>query len=394
MKRFLSLAVLCAVLLTLWLPRAAQAESSPVIRVLLRRLFFTDRADLTLLGAYSAEWDGAEAAFQDGAKAVVQIRQGQLYLSSGGVTFRAGSRITFRRHQAASAENGMRIGTGSNLYPGDLTLTISGGALQPVLAVPLEEYLPGVVPYEMNDSFPLEALKAQAICARTYALSHRSPESAWDVTDTTNDQVFRGVNASNTNAARAVRETAGLVAMYQGKLAVCYYGASNGGQTELPKNVWSGRDAPGCYAMTDDPYDLENPESPVKRVRLYRDGTGMPAAFASLLWESMRAEIAGLGFDALDPANFRVDAITAVSLGGRRHASPSRLVTKLNLTLSWSGRMEILPMTPLPGDGEADIWLFGTPAPTEPGVSPTPSMSAFLPAPGRPRSPWTSSPAR
>ena len=57
----------------------------------------------------------------------------------------------------------------------------------------VEDYLLGVVPYEMSNSFPLEALKAQAVCARTYALSHVQGDPYYDLEDTTNDQVFRGV---------------------------------------------------------------------------------------------------------------------------------------------------------------------------------------------------------
>ena len=97
----------------------------------------------------------------------------------------------------------------------------------------VEDYLLGVVPYEMSNSFPLEALKAQAVCARTYALSHVRGDPYYDLEDTTNDQVFRGVNLTYGNAIQAVRDTAGVVGTYKGELASCYYSASNGGQTEL-----------------------------------------------------------------------------------------------------------------------------------------------------------------
>ena len=133
----------------------------------------------------------------------------------------------------------------------------------------VEDYLLGVVPYEMSDSFPLEALKAQAVCARTYALSHVDSSREYDVVDTTNDQVFRPVLSVNSRTAQAVTETAGLVVTSGGTLASCYYSASNGGQTELPSHVWSQNDASSCYAMVDDPYDLENPESVRKKAVLH-----------------------------------------------------------------------------------------------------------------------------
>lgn len=97
------------------------------------------------------------------------------------------------------------------------------------------------------------------MCARTYALSHVNGNDEYDLVDNTNDQVFRGIYFGNTNVIKAVQETAGVVGAYQGKLATCYYSASNGGQTELPENVWSVRGKLGYYSQVSDPYDLENP---------------------------------------------------------------------------------------------------------------------------------------
>ncbi len=79
-----------------------------------------------------------------------------------------------------------------------------------MLTIPLEEYLMGVVPYEMNDDFPLESLKAQAIAARTYTLRNLKPQqaSAAMMIDTTmNDRVYYGLNKDKTNAIKAVQET-------------------------------------------------------------------------------------------------------------------------------------------------------------------------------------------
>ena len=124
----------------------------------------------------------------------------------------------------------------------------------------------------MSEYFPLEALKVQAICARTYALNKLGANADYDVVDTTNDQVFKGVNHNYVNAKRAVQETAGIVGTYKGKLAICYYSASNGGQTELVGNVWSGRGDWDYYQVVDDPYDVENPESVVRTARIAKNG--------------------------------------------------------------------------------------------------------------------------
>ena len=245
MKRLLRAVclVLCWTLLMAGMPgRASAEEAAPMVRVLLRRLQLTDRADLTLAGAYTVRVGGEDLmALPENAQVTVQIRSGALYLFYDGMSMRLGKSAEFRRNQSGSAMPGLRFEKNGNLYPGSLMLTVENGTLVPILSLSVEDYLLGVVPYEMSDSFPLEALKAQAVCARTYALSHLNASRAYDVVDTTNDQVFKGVDSSTKNAARAVQETAGIVGMYNGKLAECFYSASNGGQTELVENVWSGK---------------------------------------------------------------------------------------------------------------------------------------------------------
>lgn len=372
LRRLFSL-VMCLALL----PAAVHAEdapqSAPTIRVLLRRLQLTDRADLTLDGVYTAvTGTGTSMAFPKGSQVTVQARNGRLYLFYQGLSLCAENAVRLTRHASEHQQSeGIRFEKGGNFYPGDLLLTIENGLLQPVLTISVEDYLLGVVPYEMSDSFPLEALKAQAICARTYALSHIDASRAWDVVDTTNDQVFKGVNRSYANAVRAVEETAGIVGAYQGALATCYYAASNGGQTELVENVWSGQGDWSYYAMTDDPYDLENPESVVRRARLSKSGDGLPEAFTALVADQMKQEIARRGFAAATEA-FRIDGVTAVSLGKARFAEPSRLMTELTLTFAWSGRQVLTPSggtAPSPTEEDGELLLFATPAPT---VSETP----------------------
>ena len=209
MKRLLRAVclVLCWTLLMAGMPGKASAEeAAPMVRVLLRRLQLTDRADLTLAGAYTVRVGGEDLmALPENAQVTVQIRSGALYLFYDGMSMRLGKSAEFRRNQSSSAMPGLRFEKNGNLYPGSLTLTVENGTLVPILSLSVEDYLLGVVPYEMSDSFPLEALKAQAVCARTYALSHLNASRAYDVVDTTNDQVFKGVDSSTKNAARAVQ---------------------------------------------------------------------------------------------------------------------------------------------------------------------------------------------
>ena len=379
MKRFLRL--LCALLCLALLPLPALGEdSAPSVRVLLRRLNLTDRADLILDGVYTAATDGAASmAFPKGSQVTVQIRSGQIYLFYQGMSLRVGESIRFIRNASNSADpEGLRFSEGGNLYPGDLMLSIEGGLLQPILTLSVEDYLQGVVPYEMSNSFPLEALKAQAVCARTYALSRVNTSAAYDLVDTTNDQVFRGVNTANANAIRAVKETAGVVGTYKGQLATCFYSASNGGQTELVEHVWSGGGDYGYYAMTDDPYDLENPESVVRRTKIPKQGS-VSDAFTGLLADAIADDMQSRGFGSGGEC-LRVDSVTAMSLGKARFDAPSRLMTQLTLTFTWSGRKVLSTPEPVATAADSEISLFATATPI-PVVTPAPTGDAATPTP-------------
>lgn len=372
MKRFLCL-VLALLLLPLWVSAEETEAPAPTIRVLLRRLNLTDRADLILDGVYTAA-TGREAtmAFPKGSQVTVQIREGELYLFYAGMSLRVGDELLFIRNASSASESeGIRFAKGGNFYPGDLLLTVKDGLLQPVLTISVEDYLMGVVPHEMSNAFPLEALKAQAICARTYALAHIDTSKAYDVVDTTNDQVFKGVDLGDQNAIRAVKETAGVVGMHKNKLANCYYSASNGGQTELVENVWSGRGDWSYYAMVDDPFDLENPESIVRRAKLRKDGQNIPADFSVVIASYMADEMVRKGFEPL-PRAFRIDSITAVALGGGKFDKPSRMVDEMTITFTWSGRKLLKwHSDAAPTDDDEEIFLFAiTPEPTD---TPTPS---------------------
>ncbi len=396
MKRFLRLICLLLCLALLPLPAVAeeaQEASAPHIRVLLRRLNLGSQADLYLDGLYTVEQEGQTLmAFPQGSHITVEIRDGALFLFYEGMSMRMGDSLRLIRNAVYNQDRtGIRFDKKGNFYPGDLLLTVEDNALHPVLNISVEDYLLGVVPYEMSESFPLEALKAQAVCARTYALSRVNASRSYDVVDTTNDQVFRGVNLSYTNAIRAVEETAGVVGTYDGQIVTCYYSASNGGQTDLVENVWSGRGQGDIYAMVDDPYDLENPESVVRRASLRKDGANFPKEMVALVADQMAKDMRRLGFTA-EADCLRIDAIEAMSLGGNEFAEPSRFVTELTLTLRWSGRTRMgtkVVTTPAPAPEDEELTLFPAPESTvdslltqtaPPTATPEPVYSDFVPA--------------
>ena len=359
--------------LLLFPPVSSAAGSSlpSAIRVNLRRLTLTDQAWLTLEGRYLVRCaSGTELLLPSSAAVTVFLRDGRLVLFYNGLSLSAGKELTFLRQQDGDAEPYIRFNLQPGFYPGDLTLSVRDGAIRPVLSLPLETYLQGVVPYEMSDSFPLEALKAQAVCARTYALSRISPSSEWDVVDTTNDQVFKGLLPENKNTARAVSETAGLVLTWKSKLITAWYSASNGGQTELPQHVWGGSGIPECFALTDDPWDLENPDSLTRTASLKKDGTGLSPAVIRLLKTALEDSSGLQDFDLSVDAPFRVDAIRKVSLTDPRYPEPSRLMTRLAVTLDLSAPLK--PGRTLPQGSEEDLDIEDV---LEPDRTPVPTAT-------------------
>ncbi len=340
--RRILLLVLCLALL---LPQAVFAagskkSSDAEIRVRLTRLSLKTEAWMTLEGRYLARCaDGSEALLPAGARITVLLRNGQLALFHDGLSLNAGRELQLLRLRDGDIEPGIRFNLFAGIYPGDLTLSVQDNAIRPIITLPLEDYLKGVVPYEMSDSFPLEALKVQAICARTYALSKmtQNVNAEWDLVDNTNDQVFRGTPAQHENSSRAVEETAGLVLTYQDKLITAWYSASNGGQTELPGNVWGGNNIPGCFAMTDDPWDTQNSESTVRTAVLGKDGSGLSRGILRLLRTELAKKAALAGRLPEKPEELRVDAIRSVRLSAPRYAAPSRLMTRVEITLDAYG---------------------------------------------------------
>jgi stage II sporulation protein D len=104
----------------------------------------------------------------------------------------------------------------------------------------MDDYICGVVPYEMSPSWPLEALKAQAVSARTYAASQlgKHASSGFDLCNSTCCQAYLGVNVNAADCEEAVRSTTGVYVTYEGEMADTYYHSCDGGATENSENVF------------------------------------------------------------------------------------------------------------------------------------------------------------
>ncbi len=134
----------------------------------------------------------------------------------------------------------------------------SNGKLLIINYVGIDDYVSSVLGKEMSYSWPMEALKAQAVCARNFVLCRGKTHSEYgfDVCTTTHCQVYGGVKSEHPNTRQATSETSGVLATYQGKVVSLYFFATSGGHTEDVENVWGS--SYGYLRGVDDSYEEPN----------------------------------------------------------------------------------------------------------------------------------------
>lgn len=125
-------------------------------------------------------------------------------------------------------------------YRGLAELSVADKGILVVNQLPLEEYLVGLINCEISSAWPIEAVKAQAIIARTYALNRKMARSAspYHLESSVIDQVYDGCLIEDSRARRAVSETEGEVLTYGGGIIQAFYHSCCGGSTEASENVW------------------------------------------------------------------------------------------------------------------------------------------------------------
>ena len=140
-------------------------------------------------------------------------------------------------------------------YRGELIVHPEAGKLTIVNRLPLDRYLRGVVPREVPDDWPREALRAQAVVTRTYALATLKPGTLFDLYADERSQVYGGIGAEAPSTNRAIGSTAGRVLYWNGRIATTYYHSTSGGKTVAVEEVWP-QAAPVPYLVSvADPYD-------------------------------------------------------------------------------------------------------------------------------------------
>jgi stage II sporulation protein D len=159
--------------------------------------------------------------------------------------------------QVDGGADGFVLG-GHGGYRGILELRPGAFGLNAINVASLDDYVRGVVSAESPSSWPIEALKAQAVAARTYAITSSKGGNGFDQYADTRSQVYRGMAAETPATDQAVAETAGQVVTYEGKPVTTYFFSTSGGRTENVENVFGGEASPWLRSV-DDPYDNVSP---------------------------------------------------------------------------------------------------------------------------------------
>ena len=190
-------------------------------------------------------------------------REYQAHRSGAGVKLRGPSGRPLadcgRKLRAAGAGSVSIAGVGA--YRGALEVLPTDsdvGSLNAINAVPVDQYVKGVIPNESPASWPQAALRAQAVAARSYALSVQVSGNGFDLYDDTSSQVYDGLDSETVATNLAADSTRGEVLSYGGQIAETYFSACSGGHTESVQNVFFGPAVPYLVGVPD-PYDYYCP---------------------------------------------------------------------------------------------------------------------------------------
>jgi stage II sporulation protein D len=198
-------------------------------------------------------------------------------------------------------------------YGGALTLRLEDGKVQAVETLPLEDYLVGVVSSECIGSWRPQALRAQAIASRTYALANLRPAAPFDLWSDDRSQNYHGLARHFASAAAAVTATRGEALLWRGRPIQAFFSASNGGMTNDEEPSWGGGKLPYLVSRPD-PYDVRSPASTWGPVTVTADR--LRTAFPQLPEPITRAQVER-------QPSLRAQTVTLVAADGTRYRIPA-----------------------------------------------------------------------
>ena len=313
--------------LTFPAPVTAASDKASFVRVRLDSMGNPSSVTMEINGVYYIQEDPS-IELVEGRSYTFSASGGQVYLNGQALA----DSITLIRCKSSNTANYLsmdnpQFGFTVN-YPGNMTLDASGSALTLYCRVYMEDYLCGVLIGEMGNNRPLEALKAQAVAARTFAVNRsKGSNSTYDVNDTTDSQVYKGYVTGYSNIINAVNATKGQVLYWKGSISDGLYSACNGGQTQLASLKWNMKDT--YHTLKDDPYDLKGgSDHKSYDFVFYKEGKGTTDSRATS--QVIEAAAKKLG---VSESQIKVLGFTSVEPYGRPDGYPeeSRVRTHLRL---------------------------------------------------------------
>ncbi|MDN3019207.1 Ig-like domain-containing protein [Paenibacillus sp. BSR1-1] len=248
MRKLLIYLIAIAVFLGV-VPSYKEAETiatEPQLQVKLRNFLGNPSSiSLKIVGSYYLNEDPANLLTNDRSY-TVRVEDGTLGLYDGTTKLASGSNLSI-----TPVKSNDHAFINNREYAGSFLFTVEEEQfVRPINTINLEDYVKSVVPYEMWASWGKEALKAQAVAARTYAYYRLNQV----INDTTTFQVYGGVTGQDSRTSEAVDETEGQILTYNGKVIDAVFSASNGGKTENQFNVKDPISLPYFKVQTDE-YD-------------------------------------------------------------------------------------------------------------------------------------------
>lgn len=247
--------------------------------------------------------------------------RGGVALASGG-----GNRLA-SCGDSGGARGGSSVSyVGRGEFRGELVAVASGGGLNAVNRVGIDDYVRGVVPNEMPSSWPGDALKAQALVARSYALTSTVDGAGFDLYDDTRSQVYDGKSSETKATSRAVKATAGEVVEAGGKVATTFYHSTSGGRTESSEFGFPGGSSRSYLKSVRDPYDGRSPYHRWKE----RFSQGEMESKLGVAGNLRKIQILKRGVSP------RIVKARIVGSGGKETVSGATLQARLGLLSSWA----------------------------------------------------------
>lgn len=287
------------------------------VRVLLSQKDHT-MSTIRTYGNYAVHDAAGNALFiaQDEAAYTVKAENSAVSLYSAfGTLLYSGASVSFKEFESGHANNCVKVGSVSmgndvtdRTYRGDMEVYYfakSGNydsywnGLYVVNEVYIEDYLEGVVAAEVGAGYRDAAQQAQAIVSRAFAIKSRSTKRVFDMRDTSASQAYFGM----TDVCRAaVQATAGQTLYYNGAYLRVHFGGTNGGETEVTNNQWSGTEFCGEESVREDAYDLASTSKYVETVTIPASPSGSEKDVQSLITNAL--------IPALNSAGYSVTAAT------------------------------------------------------------------------------------